>query len=76
MIIKTKRMGFPEGCKLWMIGNMTSLIVFLVLLWFVPLSISLAFWIGIGIIVFGEVIFALGYIAMREHSEKKQTVVD
>lgn len=76
MIIKAKRMGFPEGGKPWMIGNMTSLIVFLVLLWFVPFSINLAFWIGIGIIVFGEVVFALGYIAMREHSEKKQTVVD
>jgi protein-S-isoprenylcysteine O-methyltransferase Ste14 len=76
MMIKAKRMGFPEGGKTWMIGNMTSLIVFLVLLWFVPFSINLAFWIGIDIIVFGEVVFALGYLAMREHPEKKQTVVD
>ena len=74
MIIKAKRMGFPEGGKPWMIGSMISLIVFVVLLWFVPFSINLAFWIGIGIIVFGEVVFVLGYIAMREHPEKKQTV--
>ena len=59
MIIKAKRMGFPEGGKPWMIGHMTSFIIFLVLLWFVPFSINLAFWIGIGIIVFGEVVFAL-----------------
>lgn len=76
MIIKAKRMGFPEGGKPWMIGSMISLIVFVVLLWFVPFSINLAFWIGIGIIVFGEVIFILGYMAMREHPEKEQTVVD
>ena len=75
-IIKAKRMGFPEGGKPWMIGNMTNFIVFLVLLWFDSFSINLAFWIGIGIIVFGEVVFTLGYIAMREHPEKKQTVVD
>jgi protein-S-isoprenylcysteine O-methyltransferase Ste14 len=75
-IIKAKRMGFPEGGKPWMIGNMTNFIVFLVLLWFDSFSINLAFWIGIGIIVFGEVVFTLGYIAMREHPEKKQIVVD
>lgn len=75
-IIEAKRMGFPEGGKPWMIGNMTNFIVFLVLLWFDSFSINLAFWIGIGIIVFGEVVFTRGYIAMREHPEKKQTVVD
>jgi len=76
MIIKAKRMAAPEGGKPWIIGSMIGLIVFVVLLWFVPFSINLAFWIGIGIIVFGEVVFVLGFIAMREHPEKKQNVVD
>ena len=31
---------------------------------------------GIGIICFGYVVFALGYSAMREHPEKKSIVVD
>ncbi|HEY92270.1 MAG TPA: DUF1295 domain-containing protein [Dehalococcoidia bacterium] len=44
--------------------------------WFVTFSINLAFWIGLGIIIFGEVVYTLGYIAMREHPEKKQVVVD
>jgi len=55
---------------------MVSLIVFIVLLWFVPFSINLAFWIGLGIIILGQVVFALGYIAMREYPERKQAVVD
>jgi len=75
-VIKAKRMGGPEGGKPWMIGSLISFIVFIVLLWFVSFSINLAFWIGIGIIVFGEVVFTLGYSAMREHPEKKTTVVD
>jgi len=54
----------------------TSFIVGWVLTWFVTFSINLAFWIGVGIIVFGEVVFALGYSAMREHPEKKKAVVD
>lgn len=45
-------------------------------MWFVPFVINLAFWIGLVIIVFGEVVYALGFIAMREHPEKKKTVVD
>lgn len=45
-------------------------------MWFVPFSINLAFWIGLVIIVFGEVVYALGFTAMREHPEKKKTVVD
>ncbi len=75
-VIKAKRMGGPQGGKPWMIGSMISLIVFVVLLWFVTFSVNLAFWVGLCIIVFGQVVFALGYIAMREHPEKKQTVVD
>ena len=76
MIIKSKRMTSPGPKKPWLIGSMISLIVFIALLWFVPFSINLAFWIGLGIIVFGEVVFALGYIAMREYPERKQAVVD
>ncbi len=75
-IIRAKRMSGPGPSKPWLIGSMISLIVFIVLLWFVPFSINLAFWIGLGIIVFGEVVFALGYSAMREYPERKQAVVD
>lgn len=42
----------------------------------VPLRINLAFWIGLCIIIFGQVIFSLGYSAMREHPEKQKVVVD
>ena len=75
-VIKAKRMGGPEGGKPWMIGSMISFIVFIALLWFVPFSINLAFWIGLGIIVLGQVVFGLSCSAMREHPEKKQAVVD
>jgi protein-S-isoprenylcysteine O-methyltransferase Ste14 len=53
-----------------------SFIIGWVLTWFVTYSINMAFWIGLAIIIFGEVVFALGYAAMREHPEKKQAVVD
>lgn len=46
------------------------------MLWFIPFKINLAFWIGISIIVFGEVTFIPGFLAMREYPEKKQTVID
>ncbi|MBA7705730.1 hypothetical protein ES703_114566 [subsurface metagenome] len=75
-IIRAKRMSGPGPSKPWMIAFLISLIVGWVLTWFVTFSINLAFWIGVGIIVFGEVIYALGFIAMREHPEKKQAVVD
>jgi len=75
-ILKAKRMGMPEGGKIWMNFQMISLIIFIVILWFVPFGVNLAFWIGLGIIIFGEVVFALGFIAMQEHPEKKQKVVD
>jgi len=74
--LKAKRMGMPEGGKIWMTFQMISLIIFIVILWFVPFSINLAFWIGLGIIIFGEVVFAMGFIAMQEHPEKEQKVVD
>ena len=75
-VIKAKRMTSPGPSKPWMIGSMITFVVFIALLWFVPFSINLAFWIGLGIIAFGEVVFALGFIAMREYPERKQAVVD
>ncbi len=75
-IIRAKRMSGPGPSKSWVLAFWISFIVGWVLTWFVPFSINLAFWIGTGIIVFGEVVFALGYIAMREHPEKKKAVVD
>ncbi len=76
MIIKAKRMGRPELSRPLMIGSMIGLIGGCVLLWFVPFRINAAFWIGICIVVFGQVVFALGYSAMREHPEKQRAVVD
>ena len=75
-IIRAKRMTGPGPSKSWVTGYWISFIVGWILMWFVPFSINLAFWIGLGIIVFGEVAFVLGYIAMREHPEKKKAVVD
>jgi protein-S-isoprenylcysteine O-methyltransferase Ste14 len=53
-----------------------SLIIGWVLAWFIPYSVNIAFWIGLGIIILGLIIFSLGYAAMREYPERKQTVVD
>jgi len=69
-------MSGPGTSKSWVIAFWISFIVGWVLTWFVTFSINLAFWIGLGIIVFGEVVYALGYSAMREHPEKKKAVVD
>jgi len=75
-IIRAKRMTGPGPSKSWVIGYWISFIVGWVLMWFVPFSINLAFWIGLTLIIFGEVVYALGYSAMREHPEKKKAVVD
>jgi protein-S-isoprenylcysteine O-methyltransferase Ste14 len=75
-IIKAKRMAGPGPSRSWVMAFWASFITGWVLTWFVTYSINLAFWIGLVIIVFGEVVFALGYAAMREHPEKKQAVVD
>jgi len=74
--LKAKRMGSPEGGKPIMIGSTIGFLIFIALGWFVTFSINLAFWIGLAIIVLGHVVFALCCTAMREHPEKKQTVVD
>ena len=69
-------MSGPGPSRPWVLAFWMSFIVGWVLTWFVIFSINPAFWIGLGLIVFGEVVFALGYLAMREHPEKKQAVVD
>jgi len=76
VIIKAKRMTGPEIGKPMMILSMISFIGLCVWLWFVSFSINLAFWIGLGIIVFGHVVNSLAYSAMREHPEEKKVVVD
>jgi protein-S-isoprenylcysteine O-methyltransferase Ste14 len=76
MIIKAKRMGAPEMSRPLTIVSMIGLIGWCVLLWFVPFHINAAFWIGISIVVFGHVVFTLGYSAMREHPEHEEVVVD
>ena len=45
-------------------------------MWFVPFKINVAFWIGLVMIALGELVYALGFLAMREHPEKKKVVVD
>jgi len=75
-IINAKRMTGPSPGKFWVMIYFLELILFCVLMWFVSFSIDLAFWVGICIIVFGHVVSALGYSAMREHPEKKNIVVD
>ena len=71
-IIKARRMTGPGPSKSWVMAFWVSFIVGWVLTWFVPFSFNLAFWIGAGIIVLGEVVFALGYSAMREHPGKSK----
>jgi protein-S-isoprenylcysteine O-methyltransferase Ste14 len=75
-IIRAKRMSGPGPSKVWVIAFWLVFMVGWILTWFVTFRINLAFWIGVAIILFGEVVFALGYIAMREHPEKKKAVVD
>jgi len=75
-VIKAKRMKMPELTKPMQICQIVSFLVLCVLLWFIPFRINLAFWAGLGIIVFGLIVFALGYTAMRENPEKKKIVVD
>jgi len=75
-IIRAKRMSGPGPSRSWVLAFWISFIAGWTLTWFVIFSINLAFWIGLGLIVFGEVVFALGFLAMREHPEKKKVVVD
>lgn len=75
-IIGAKRMTGPGPGRSRVLVFWITLVVGLALTWFVPFSINPAFWIGIGIVILGQLVFALGYLAMREHPEKKQAVVD
>jgi len=74
--IGAKRMSGPGPDKPWMMAYFTCLIVGWALMWFITYSINPAFWIGLAIVVLGEVVYVLGYVAMREHPDKKQAVVD
>jgi len=76
ILIRAKRMKSSGPGKSMMIFSSLSLITGLVLTWFITYRINAVFWIGLGIIIAGEVLFALGYLAMREHPERKQVVVD
>ena len=69
-------MSGPGPSKSWAMIYLTGVITGWVLMWFVPFTIDLAFWIGIFIIILGQVVYASGYIAMREHPEKNKAVVD
>jgi protein-S-isoprenylcysteine O-methyltransferase Ste14 len=75
-IINAKRVSRVGPDTFWVIVYFAELILWCVLLWFVPFRINPAFWVGVGIIVFGYVVFSLGYSAMRKHPEKKRAVVD
>ncbi len=76
MIIKARRMSGPGPGKRMQVVSTVNLLIGWVLTWFIPYSINVAFWIGLVIIILGEIIFSLGYMAMKEHPEKKQAVVD
>lgn len=75
-IIKAKRMTGPGPSRSIEMIFWAVLIAGMAVTWFVTYSVNLAFWIGLVVIILGQVIFALGYAAMREHPEKKKTVVD
>jgi protein-S-isoprenylcysteine O-methyltransferase Ste14 len=75
-IIKGTRMSRVGPDTFWVVVYFAELILWCILLWFVPFRINTAFWVGVGIICFGYVVFILGYSAMREHPEKKSAVVD
>jgi len=74
--IRAKRMGAPDPGRPWAAIFWLGFIVGWVLMWFVSFRINATFWLGIGILVFGEVVYALGFMAMRERPEKKKKVVD
>jgi len=76
IIIKAKRMGFHEATRSMWVIYIIIMIGGWVLMWFVPFRINLAFWIGLCIVIFGQVILCLGYSAMREHPDKQKVVVD
>jgi len=76
VLIKAKRMRGPGPSKKLMVVYWLALITGWVLMWFIIYRINVAFWIGLVIIIFGVFIYALGYLAMSEHPEREQVVVD
>jgi len=75
VIIKPKRMTSAGGSKSLETVSYISLIAGWVLAWFIAYSINMAFWAGLSIIIFGLIISSLSFAAMREHPERKQTIV-
>lgn len=81
--MKPKRMGGPDAGKFFTVGYLWFTVAYLVVffgicvpMWFVPFEIGLAFWIGLGVIIFGQLVNSFAYTAMREHPEKKKDLVD
>jgi protein-S-isoprenylcysteine O-methyltransferase Ste14 len=75
-VIKARRMGGQGPSKSLQTLFLGKFNIGWVLMWFVPYGTNTAFWIGLGIIILGLIIFSLGYVAMREHPERKEAVVD
>jgi protein-S-isoprenylcysteine O-methyltransferase Ste14 len=76
VLVNAKRMRGAGPPKKLMVVYWLDLITGWVLTWFIIYSIDVTFWIGLGIIIIGLFIYALGYLAMREHPEREQVVVD
>ena len=75
-IIQAKRMTSAGPGKLWAIIFWLVMIIGVVLMWFTTFRIAASFWIGAAILIFGQIMYALGYAAMREYPERKKKVVD
>jgi len=73
-IIKAKRMTSPGPSKPMVIAGLIGLVGICVLMWFVPFTINFAFWLGVCIFAFGQVVYGLGYSAMREYPDRKAVV--
>ena len=76
VVVKAERMTSAGPGKAWQIGYKLIFVLGLVWMWFIPFYINTAFWIGCIIIILGEIVLVLGYLAMRKHPEQKRTVVD
>jgi len=75
-LIKAKRMPREGPSKGWSIFGLIEFVGMCILMWFVSFSVDLTFWIGICIIILGQIVFGLGYASMREFPEQKKAVVD
>ena len=75
-LIKAKRMTSEGPDKRWHFYYWFRLLLFCFILWYIPFRITIAFCLGLLMMLFGYIIFSLGYMAMREHPEKKSAVVN